>query len=80
MTRDRQCKRARYERRISPVARLHVDPSRQLFKASWHERKTALRYSEIVAIANTKHCQFVHCGAEHIPETSSGGSRDHCDN
>ena len=34
-----------------------VDLSRQLCKASWHELKTVLRYSEIIAIANTKHCQ-----------------------
>ena len=57
-----------------------VDISRQLFKASWQELKTVLRCSEAIAIASTKHCQSVPCGAEHIPETSSGGSRDHCDN
>ena len=34
-----------------------VDLSRQLFKASWLEQNTMLLYSEIIAIANTKHCQ-----------------------
>ena len=29
-----------------------VDLSRQMFKASWHELKTVLRHSEIIAIGS----------------------------
>ena len=84
MSHDSQYKRARVRSKFNSVARRHrvqiSGSSKLLFKASWHEPKAVLQYSGIIAIANTKHCQQDHCGAEHIPETSSGGSRDHCDN
>ena len=43
---------------------MSVDISRQLFNSTWHELKTVLRNSEVIAIANTIVNSFF--AAEHI--------------